>query len=128
MSTNQQTAASMDTVPDGWAPPSIDFVPASLPALPTIADPVLALQARTLKASLMRVAGARDNRSAELDSNELLEWSGDAILHALVSKRLRAVFPRGTAAELSVRTTSRERCRRGCLDPLKSRFLSSTHV
>lgn len=60
--------------------------------------------ARTLKSSLMRVAGARDNRSAELDSNELLESSGDAILHALVSKRLRTVFPKGTAAELSVRT------------------------
>ncbi len=88
MSTSNQSTDLLDGLPDGWAPPSIDFVPALLPALPTIADPVLALQARTLKSSLMRVAGVRDSRSAELDSNELLEWTGDAILHALVSKRL----------------------------------------
>ena len=85
-----------------WRPPSLPFLPAALPPLPPIPDPALAVRARTHKGSLTRPgANKRDGRPAELGSNEVLEWKGDAALHWLTSTALSAVLPTATCGELS---------------------------
>lgn len=85
-----------------WRPPSLPFLPAALPHLPPIPDPALAVRARTHKGSLTRPgANKRDGRPAELGSNEVLEWKGDAALHWLTSTALSAVLPTATCGELS---------------------------
>lgn len=44
----------------------------------------------------------RELRTAELGSNERLEWRGDVAFHFHISDRLQAMFPRATVGELSV--------------------------
>lgn len=91
--------------PASWRPPSLPFVPAALPPLPPIPDATIAVRARTHKGSVTQADGnKRDSRHAELASNEILEWKGDAALHWLISTHLSAVLPTATSGELSVRT------------------------
>ncbi|POY76658.1 hypothetical protein BMF94_0250 [Rhodotorula taiwanensis] len=88
--------------PASWRPPSLPFVPAALPPLPPIPDATIAVRARTHKGSVTQADGnKRDSRHAELASNEILEWKGDAALHWLISTHLSAVLPTATSGELS---------------------------
>lgn len=91
--------------PASWAPPSIDFVRSALPSLPRIQDPELVRQPRTMKSGLSLDPDGiekRELRTAELGSNERLEWRGDVAFHFHISDRLQAMFPRATVGELSV--------------------------
>ncbi|GAA5912221.1 hypothetical protein JCM6882_005199 [Rhodosporidiobolus microsporus] len=95
---NTSSTASRNA-PSHWPPPLLLINPTALLPLPLPADPKLAQQARMHKSRL--VDPARDKVETELNSNQRLEWVGDAALHYLVSEALQRLLPRATSGDLS---------------------------